>query len=119
VTEITFAFSARGSRSSPIALSRLLRLSAEEDALLLGRGGARLSKRSVDDVVRRGGNDAGRRLSPPVLRRTCLTTWCVRGVIWCWWRSWRGIGGWTRPVDTALPSTRIGRMAMEGIQIDF
>jgi len=42
------------------------KLASDESAVFLSRAGRRLSKRSVDDVVRRVGKDAGLTLSPHV-----------------------------------------------------
>jgi integrase/recombinase XerC len=50
-----------------------------ERALLVGRSGGRLSKRSVDDVVRGLGKDAGVSLSAHVLRHTFLTRMVRQG----------------------------------------
>ncbi len=50
-----------------------------ERALFLGRGGRRLAKRSVDDVVRGLGKDAGVTLSAHVLRHTFLTAMVRQG----------------------------------------
>ncbi len=50
-----------------------------ERGLFLGRGGRRLAKRSVDDVVRGLGGDAGVKLSPHILRHTFLTTMVRQG----------------------------------------
>jgi len=52
---------------------RAKRVPDGERAFFLGRGGRRLSKRSVDDVVRGLGNDAGVTLSAHLLRHTFLT----------------------------------------------
>jgi len=50
-----------------------------ERALFAGRGGRRLAKRSVDDVVRRLGRDAGVKLSPHTLRHTFLSAMVRQG----------------------------------------
>jgi site-specific recombinase XerD len=50
-----------------------------ERALFVGRSGRRLSKRSVDDVVRGLGKDAGMTLSTHVLRHTFLTRMVRQG----------------------------------------
>ena len=50
-----------------------------ERALFVGRGGRRLSKRSVDDVVRGLGEDAGVKLSAHILRHTFLTRMVRQG----------------------------------------
>jgi integrase/recombinase XerC len=51
-----------------------------ESALWVGRGGGRLGKRSVDDVVRGLGHDAGVKVSAHTLRHTFLTGMVRRGV---------------------------------------
>ena len=79
-----------------------------ERAVFVGSGGRRLSKRSVDDVVRGLGEDAGVSLSAPVLRHTFLTGWSARDRIWCWWPRWRGTAGWRRPAATACRRTSTG-----------
>jgi site-specific recombinase XerD len=61
-------------------LGERTRLAVEgERALFVGRSGRRLSKRSVDDVVRRLGQDAGVTLSAHVLRHTFLTRMVRQG----------------------------------------
>jgi site-specific recombinase XerC len=55
-------------------ISERRRLAADDGrALFIGRGGRRLAKRSVDDVVRSLGKDAAVKLSAHVLRHTFLT----------------------------------------------
>lgn len=97
---------------------KLLAVIAER-GVFLGRGGTRLSKRSVDDVVRRVGNDAGMTISPHVLRHTCLTALVRRGNDLVLVAELAG----HRRVDTtrrySLPSDADRRMAMEGIQVNF
>lgn len=92
---------------------------SEQRAVFLGRGATRLSKRSVDDVVRRVGKDAGLTLSPHVLRHTCLTALVRQGTDLVLVAELAG----HRRVDTtrrySLPSEADRRMAMEGIQVDF
>jgi integrase/recombinase XerC len=92
---------------------------SEDRAVFVGRGGTRLSNRSVDDVVRRVGKDAGLKLSPHVLRHTCLTALVRRGTDLVLVAELAG----HRRVDTtrrySLPSEADGRMALEGIQVDF
>lgn len=92
---------------------------AAEPAVFLARAGGRLSKRSVDDVVRRVGKDAGVKHSPHVLRHTCLTGLVRQGTDLVLVAELAG----HRRVDTtrrySLPSEADRRMAMEGIQVDF
>jgi site-specific recombinase XerD len=58
---------------------RQTRVGEGERALFVGRGGRRLSKRSVDDVVRGLGEDAGVKLSAHALRHTFLTRMVRQG----------------------------------------
>jgi len=100
-------------------LAERKRLEPAEAAVFLSRAGGRLSKRSVDDAVRRVGKDAGLTLSPHVLRHTCLTALVRQGTDLVLVAELAG----HRRVDTtrrySLPSEADRRMAMEGIQIDF
>ena len=79
-----------------------------ERAVFVGRGGRRLSKRSVDDVVRGLGEDAGVKLSAHILRHTFLTRMVRQGSISCWSPSWPGTGGWRPRAATASPRTSTG-----------
>ena len=61
-------------------LAQRLQLAGDgERALFVGRSGGRLSKRSVDDVVRGLGKDAGVKLSAHLLRHTFLTVLVRKG----------------------------------------
>jgi integrase/recombinase XerC len=60
-------------------VDRKTKAAEDERALLVGRSGGRLSKRSVDDVVRGLGKDAGVSLSAHVLRHTFLTRMVRQG----------------------------------------
>ena len=76
-----------------------------EQALFLGRGGRRFAKRSVGDVVRGVGLDAGMHLSAHVLRDTFLTALVRRVRIWCSSLTSPGIGEWRPPAVTASRPT--------------
>ncbi|MDP8909259.1 MAG: tyrosine-type recombinase/integrase [Chloroflexota bacterium] len=90
-----------------------------ERALLVGRGGRRLSKRSVDDVVRRLGQDAGVKLSAHVLRHTFLTRMVRQGSDLVLVAELAG----HRRVETtrrySLPSDADRLLAVERLQIDY
>jgi integrase/recombinase XerC len=92
---------------------------AGERALLIGRGGRRLAKRSVDDVVRGIGKDAGLRLSAHVLRHTCLTGMVRQGTDLVLVAELAG----HRRVETtrrySLPSEADRALAVERLQIDY
>ena len=98
---------------------RQQRVNEGERAVFVGRGGRRLSKRSVDDVVRGLGEDAGVKLSAHLLRHTFLT-WMVR----------QGsdlvlvaeLAGHRRLETTrrySLPSDVDRLLAVENLQIDY
>lgn len=92
---------------------------AGERALFIGRGGRRLAKRSVDDVVRGIGKDAGVRLSAHVLRHTCLTGMVRQGTDLVLVAELAG----HRRVETtrrySLPSEADRALAVERLQIDY
>lgn len=89
-----------------------------EQALFLGRGGRRFAKRSVGDVVRGVGLDAGMHLSAHVLRDTFLTALVRRGADLVLVADLAG----HRRVETtrrySLPSDADGGSAIERPQID-
>jgi integrase/recombinase XerC len=92
---------------------------ARERALFVGRGGRRLAKRSVDDVVRGIGKDAGVRLSAHVLRHTCLTGMVRQGTDLVLVAELAG----HRRVETtrrySLPSEADRALAVERLQIEY
>lgn len=92
---------------------------AGERALFIGRGGRRLAKRSVDDVVRGIGKDAGVRLSAHVLRHTCLTGMVRQGTDLVLVAELAG----HRRVETtrrySLPSEADRALAVERLQIEY
>lgn len=88
-------------------------------ALFLGRGGRRLAKRSVDDVVRGLGKDAGVKLSAHVLRHTFLTAMVRQGSDLVLVAE---LGGHRRLETTrrySLPSDADRLLAVERLQIDY
>lgn len=90
-----------------------------ERALFAGRGGRRLWKRSVDDVVRRLGQDAGVTLSAHMLRHTFLTGMVRRGsdlVLVAEFAGHRHLETTRRYI---LPSDADRLLAVERLQIDY
>src|SRR3954451_7824816 len=101
-------------------LGERTRLAVEgERALFVGRSGRPLSKRSVDDVVRRLGQDAGVTLSAHVLRHTFLTRMVRQGSDLVLVAE---IAGHRRLETTrrySLPSDADRLLAVERLQIDY
>jgi integrase/recombinase XerC len=90
-----------------------------ERALLVGRGGRRLSKRSVDDVVRGLGKDAGVKLSAHVLRHTFLTRMVRQGSDLVLVAELAGHRRLETTRRYSLPSDVDRLLAVERLQIDF
>jgi site-specific recombinase XerD len=89
-----------------------------ERAVFLGRSGRRLSKRSVDDVVRGLGEDAGVKLSAHILRHTFLTRLVRQGDLVLA----AELAGHRRLETTrrySLPSDIDRLLAVENLQIDY
>jgi integrase/recombinase XerC len=96
------------------------RLAAEgERAVFVGRGGRRLAKRSVDDVVRGLGEDAGVKLSAHVLRHTFLTRMVRQGADIVLVAELAGHRRLETTRRYSLPSDADRLLAVESIQIDF
>jgi integrase/recombinase XerC len=96
------------------------RLVAEgERAVFVGRGGLRLSKRSVDDVVRGLGEDAGVKLSAHVLRHTFLTRMVRQGSDLVLVAELAGHRRLETTRRYSLPSDADRLLAVERLQIDF
>jgi site-specific recombinase XerD len=98
---------------------RTRRAGEGERALFVGRGGRRLSKRAVDDVVRGLGEDAGVKLSAHVLRHTLLTRMVRQGSDLVLVAE---LAGHLRLETTrrySLPSDLDRLLAVERLQIDF
>ncbi|MCA1681108.1 MAG: tyrosine-type recombinase/integrase [Actinobacteria bacterium] len=96
------------------------RLAAEgERAVFVGRGGRRLAKRSVDDVVRGLGKDAGVKLSAHVLRHTFLTRMVRQGSDLVLVAELAGHRRLETTRRYSLPSDADRLLAVERIQIDF
>ena len=90
-----------------------------ERALLVGRGGRRLSKRSVDDVVRSLGKDAGVSLSAHVLRHTFLTRLVRKGSDLVLVAELAGHRRLETTRRYSLPSDIDRLLAVENLQIDY
>ena len=89
-----------------------------ERAVFVGRSGRRLSKRSVDDVVRGLGEDAGVKLSAHILRHTFLTRLVRQGDLVLA----AELAGHRRLETTrrySLPSDIDRLLAVENLQIDY
>jgi integrase/recombinase XerC len=91
----------------------------EERALFVGRGGRRLSKRAVDDVVRGLGDDAGVKLSAHVLRHTFLTGMVRRGTDIVLVAELAGHRRLETTRRYSLPSDVDRLLAVENLQIDY
>jgi site-specific recombinase XerD len=90
-----------------------------ERALLVGRGGRRLSKRSVDDVVRSLGEDAGVKLSAHILRHTFLTRLVRQGSDLVLVAELAGHRRLETTRRYSLPSDADRLLAVESLQIDY
>jgi site-specific recombinase XerD len=98
---------------------RQARAAEGERALFMGRGGRRLSKRSVDDVVRRLGQDAGVTLSAHVLRHTFLTRMVRQGSDLVLVAELAGHRRLETTRRYSLPSDADRLLAVERLQIDY
>jgi integrase/recombinase XerC len=92
---------------------------AAERAVFVGRGGRRLSKRSVDDVVRGLGEDAGVKLSAHLLRHTFLTRMVRQGSDLVLVAELAGHRRLETTRRYSLPSDADRLLAVERLQIDF
>ena len=90
-----------------------------ERALFVGRGGRRLSKRSVDDVVRGLGEDAGVKLSAHALRHTFLTRMVRQGSDLVLVAELAGHRRLETTRRYSLPSDADRLLAVERLQIDY
>jgi len=98
---------------------RARRAPERERAFFLGRGGRRLSKRSVDDVVRGLGEDAGVKLSAHVLRHTFLTRMVRQGSDLVLVAELAGHRRLETTRRYSLPSDIDRLLAVENLQIDY
>jgi site-specific recombinase XerD len=92
---------------------------AAERALFVGRGGRRLAKRSVDDVVRGLGGEAGVKLSPHTLRHTFLTAMVRQGSDLVLVAELAGHRRLETTRRYSLPSDADRLLAVERLQIDY
>jgi site-specific recombinase XerD len=90
-----------------------------ELAVFVGRGGRRLSKRSVDDVVRGLGKDAGVSLSAHILRHTFLTRMVRQGSDLVLVAELAGHRRLETTRRYSLPSDVDRLLAVENLQIDY
>jgi integrase/recombinase XerC len=90
-----------------------------ERAFFLGRSGRRLSKRSVDDVVRDLGKDAGVKLSAHILRHTFLTRMVRQGSDLVLVAELAGHRRLETTRRYSLPSDADRLLAVENVQIDY
>jgi integrase/recombinase XerC len=90
-----------------------------ERAVFVGRSGQRLSKRSVDDVVRGLGKDAGVSLSAHILRHTFLTRLVRQGSDLVLVAELAGHRRLETTRRYSLPSDIDRLLAVENLQIDY
>jgi integrase/recombinase XerC len=90
-----------------------------ERPLFVGRSGRRLSKRSVDDVVRGLGKDAGVSLSAHILRHTFLTRMVRQGSDLVLVAELAGHRRLETTRRYSLPSDVDRLLAVENLQIDY
>lgn len=100
-------------------LERKAKAVEDERALFVGRSGRRLSKRSVDDVVRGVGKDAGVSLSAHVLRHTFLTRMVRQGSDLVLVAELAGHRRLETTRRYSLPSDLDRLLAVENLQIDY
>ncbi len=98
---------------------RARRVPDGERAFFLGRSGRRLSKRSVDDVVRGLGEDAGVKLSAHILRHTFLTRMVRQGSDLVLVAELAGHRRLETTRRYSLPSDVDRLLAVENLQIDY
>jgi integrase/recombinase XerC len=95
------------------------RAADRERAVFVGRGGLRLSKRSVDDIVRGLGKDAGMSLSAHILRHTFLTRMVRQGSDLVLVAELAGHRRLETTRRYSLPSDVDRLLAVENLQIDY
>jgi site-specific recombinase XerD len=88
-------------------------------AVFVGRSGGRLSKRSVDDIVRGLGKDAGVQLSAHILRHTFLTRMVRQGSDLVLVAELAGHRRLETTRRYSLPSDIDRLLAVENLQIDY
>jgi site-specific recombinase XerD len=98
---------------------RAKRVQDGERAFFLSRAGSRLSKRSVDDVVRGLGKDGGVQLSAHILRHTFLTRMVRQGSDLVLVAELAGHRRLETTRRYSLPSDIDRLLAVENLQIDY
>ena len=98
---------------------RKARAAEGERAVFVGRTGRRLSKRSVDEVVRGLGKDAGVQLSAHILRHTFLTRMVRQGSDLVLVAELAGHRRLETTRRYSLPSDIDRLLAVENLQIDY
>jgi site-specific recombinase XerD len=90
-----------------------------ESALFLTKQGTRLATRSIDDVVRRLGQEANLSLSAHILRHTCLTSLVRNGNDLVLVAELAGHRRLETTRRYSLPTVADREAAMEGLQVDY
>ena len=90
-----------------------------ESALFLTKQGTRLATRSIDDVVRRLGQEANLSLSAHILRHTCLTRLVRNGNDLVLVAELAGHRRLETTRRYSLPSAADREAAMEGLKVDY
>src|SRR6266487_1147848 len=99
---------------------RKLRVSQRnEAALFLTKHGTRLATRSIDDIVRRLGQEAHLSLSAHILRHTCLTSLVRQGNDLVLVAELAGHRRLETTRRYSLPSAADREAAMEGLKVDY
>jgi site-specific recombinase XerD len=90
-----------------------------ESALFLTKQGTRLATRSIDDVVRRLGQEANLSLSAHILRHTCLTSLVRNGNDLVLVAELAGHWRLETTRRYSLPTVADREAAMEGLKVDY
>ncbi len=90
-----------------------------ESALFLTKQGTRLATRTIDDVVRRLGQDANLSLSAHILRHTCLTSLVRNGNDLVLVAELAGHKRLETTRRYSLPTATDREAAMEGLKVDY
>ena len=90
-----------------------------ESALFLTKQGTRLATRSIDDVVRRLGQEANLSLSAHILRHTCLTSLVRNGNDLVLVAELAGHRRLETTRRYSLPSAADREAAMEGLKVEY
>ena len=90
-----------------------------ESALFLTKQGTRLAARTIDDVVRRLGQNANLSLSAHILRHTCLTSLVRNGNDLVLVAELAGHRRLETTRRYSLPTTRDREAAMDGLKVEY